>query len=120
MLLNKAILDRLPHLYSQEAENDPMIHAKLVTPDNRWSCYIAEASEKDDDTYVFALIVSKRFGYDWAQLPLHQIEDDLKHAGLEAHLDPTFRPTRASVLTGIRRRETLEELRRTGGACQRL
>jgi hypothetical protein len=110
MLLKKTDLDRLPHLYEQEAESDPMLHAKLVTTDRRWTCYIAEASEKDGDTYVFALFVSARYGYNWAQLPLHDIEDDLRNAGLQAHLDTEFQPNRASVLTGIRRREFLDEL----------
>jgi hypothetical protein len=113
MLLQETDLDRLPNLYDQEKENDPIVYAKIATPDNKWTCYIAEAGKKENDTYVFALFVRSRHRYNWAQVPLHEIEDDLRNAGLEARVDRTFTPDRVSVLTGIRRRETLDDLRRT-------
>jgi len=44
-LLTKAIERRLPSLYSQENEKDPMVHAKFFAPDSGWTWFVTEGSE---------------------------------------------------------------------------
>ncbi len=36
-LLTKALWERIPPLYSTEDEEDPLVHAKLFTPDSSWT-----------------------------------------------------------------------------------
>ena len=104
MLIDETTLGSLPPLYKQEDEDDPVIYAKLATPDGHWSCYVAEAGKKNNEYTVFGLFISKRWGHNWAQVPLREIEEDLQDAGLKALLVSDFAPDRASSLTNIPRR----------------
>lgn len=106
MLLSESELTSLPGLYSQENEEDPVIHAKLSASDQEWACYIAEAGRRGTEYEIFGLFVGK-YGHNWAQLPLTIIEQDLRETGVHAALDRSFRPDRSSSLTGLKRRGSL-------------
>ena len=106
MLLSESQLSSLPALYSQEGEEDPVIHLKLVVPGRDWACYIAEAGRKGSAYEVFGLFVGK-YGHNWGQLPLQTIEEDLREVGVDAIPEKDFRPARSSVLTGLTRRSAL-------------
>jgi hypothetical protein len=103
MLFARTVLESLPKLYEQGDDTDPIVYARIATPDNAWACYIVEGGEKDHQLEIFALFVSKRYGYNWAQLPLNEVEEDVRRAGLDARLDPDFTPARASKVVGITR-----------------
>jgi hypothetical protein len=83
MLLSTKELSSLPALYSQENEEDPVIHVKIAAPARSWACYIAEGGVKGHNYEVFALFVGK-YGCNWGQLPLASIEQDLREAGIDA------------------------------------
>ncbi len=51
-LLTKAIERRLPPLYSQENEVDPMVHAKFFAPDSGWTWFVTEGSEEPNAPLV--------------------------------------------------------------------
>jgi hypothetical protein len=104
MLHANDTLEVVPHLYEQEEQDDPLIYAVIATADHTWACYIAEAEQRNGGYEIFGLFVSKKLGYNWAQLPLTDVEDDLKTAGLEARIEPNVPPRRASELTGVKRR----------------
>jgi len=106
MLLSESQLKSLPALYSQEGEEDPVIHIKLVASDRRWACYIAEAGRKNMGYEVFGLFVGK-YGQNWGQLPLQAIEEDLREVGIDATPERNFQPARSSVLTGFTRHAVL-------------
>jgi len=104
MLIDETTLKTLPPLYEQEDSDDPTIYAKLATPGDAWACYIAEYGKKNGEDVIFGLFVSKKWGYNWAQISLAEIERDLRGANLEARLAPNFTRASASSLTTIRRR----------------
>jgi len=61
-LLTKEIIKKLPKLYSQETNPDPMVVAKFFTPDANWTWYVIEGSpeqtvQSDDDYIFFGLVV---------------------------------------------------------------
>jgi hypothetical protein len=48
-LLPDWLAAEVPALYSQERVEDPMVHAKLFTPDSSWTWYITEYSALSPD-----------------------------------------------------------------------
>ena len=50
-LLPDALKERMPPLYSQENERDPMVHAKFFDPVGSWSWFATEGSPVDEDGY---------------------------------------------------------------------
>jgi Protein of unknown function (DUF2958) len=50
-LLPEALKERMPALYSKEAENDPMVECKFFDPVGSWTWYATEGSPVDEDGY---------------------------------------------------------------------
>jgi hypothetical protein len=50
-LLTKEIKRRLPALYSQENEKDPMVICKFFDPSGSWTWYAIEGSPVDENGY---------------------------------------------------------------------
>ena len=50
-LLTQDLLKRLPALYSQEDNPDPMVVCKFFTPDAGWTWYAIEGSPVDEHGY---------------------------------------------------------------------
>ena len=50
-LLPEILKERLPALYSQEHEQDPLVHAKYFDPVGSWTWYATEGSPVDEDGY---------------------------------------------------------------------
>jgi Protein of unknown function (DUF2958) len=104
-LLTKALLKKLPALYSQENNPDPMVVCKFFTPDAGWTWYAIEGSpvdangfydtKKEKVDYVFFGLVSGievELGY-FALSELTSIRGKL---GLPVERDMYFEPTRLS------------------------
>jgi hypothetical protein len=102
MLLDITERNLLPPLYSQEKEEDPVIHVKIEDPERNWACYIAEGGLTYKEYEVFALFVG-RYGSRWGQVPVSVIEKDLLDAGISAESAQDFTPARISSL-GLKKR----------------
>jgi len=50
-LLTKELREKLPPLYSQENNADPLVVCKFFTPDANWTWYAYEGSPVDKDGY---------------------------------------------------------------------
>ena len=50
-LLPEILKERMPALYSQEHEQDPLVHAKYFDPVGSWTWYATEGSPVDEDGY---------------------------------------------------------------------
>jgi len=48
-LLTDELRARLPPLYSQEAEAEPMVYAKFFMPGTGWTWYVTEGSPQEED-----------------------------------------------------------------------
>lgn len=63
-LLTKEMMLRIPPLYSQENNPDPIVQAKFFTPDSNWTWYVLEGSGKaiirgEEETFPLDVIRSK-------------------------------------------------------------
>ncbi len=46
-LMTEELRKKIPKLYSQEKEKDPVVYAKYFTPDSSWTWYVLEFDGKD-------------------------------------------------------------------------
>ena len=94
-LLTKEILDKLPALYSQENEKDPMVIAKFFYPDFSWTWYAIEFDGKDT---FFGLVDGDKeeLGY----FTLSELQSNRGKLGLSIERDRFFTPCRLSDIKG--------------------
>src|SRR6266568_739062 len=87
-LLTHELRARLPPLYSQEAEAEPMIYAKFFLPGTRWTWYVMEGQEQEGDFLFFGFVVGleSEFGY----FVLSELESAHSPLGLEVERDLAF------------------------------
>jgi hypothetical protein len=106
-LLTKALLKRLPALYSQEDNPDPLVVCKFFTPDAGWTWYAMEGSPVDANGYYdtdqekvdfvfFGLVsgVEVELGY----FSLAELKSIRGNLGLPVERDLSFTPTRLSAV----------------------
>lgn len=104
-LLTKAILAKLPPLYSAEDNPDPIVQCKFFTPDAIWTWYVIEGSPVDEDGYFdtdkpkvgflffgFAVGFEAELGY----FSLKELEEVRGLFGLPVERDYYFTPKRLS------------------------
>ena len=88
-LLDDQLRGRLPPLYAQEAEPEPMVYAKFYLPgDPAWAWYVFEGQPEGQD-YVFFGFVSGRES-EFAQFRLSDLEAMRSLIGQEVQRDLTF------------------------------
>lgn len=92
-LVPQAVRERLPPLYSQEDEDDPLLICKFFTPDSGWTWY---AYEFDGDDLFFGWVVGleKELGY----FRLSELLSIRGPFGLPIERDLHFVPTKLSVV----------------------
>ena len=88
MLLPDDLRARLPALYSQEAEADPMVYAKFFLPGTQWTWFVTEGEAKGDDFLFFGFVVGleAEFGY----FVLSELESATTPLGLHVERDLAF------------------------------
>lgn len=91
-LLTDELRARLPRLYSQEAEADPVCHAKFFLPGTGWTWYVTEGQEQEGDFLFFGWVVGleSEFGY----FLLSELESVRSPIGLSVERDLAFTPGR--------------------------
>ena len=91
-LLTDELRERLPKLYSQEAEPEPMVHAKFFMPGTVWTWYVTEGQEQEGDFLFFGFVVGleSEFGY----FLLSELESVTTPLGLHVERDLAFREGR--------------------------
>jgi hypothetical protein len=106
-LLTKNLLKKLPVLYSQEDNADPMVVCKFFTPDAGWTWYAIEGSPVDENGYYdtdkekvdfvfFGLVagLEVELGY----FSLSELTSIRGKYGLPVERDLYFEPTRLSAI----------------------
>ena len=91
-LLNDDLKARLPPLNSQEAEADPMVHAKFVLPGTDSAWYVIEGQEAGQD-FVFYGFVAEPVN-DFGEFYLSQLERLRGPNGTCVERDEEFVPGR--------------------------
>jgi Protein of unknown function (DUF2958) len=87
-LLDDPLRASLPPIYSQEAEVDPIVHAKFFLPGTHWTWYVTEGEPKEDDFLFFGFVIGldSEFGY----FLLSELESARTPLGLRVECDLTF------------------------------
>lgn len=90
-LLPMEIREQLPHLYSQEDVEDPLVQVKFFNPSGSWTWYVIEGSQREDGDWLFFGLVDGFFeelGY----FTLSELEGVQGQFGLGIERDKWFRP----------------------------
>jgi hypothetical protein len=87
-LLTDELRTRLPLLYSQEAESEPMVYAKFFLPGTGWTWYVLEGSPEGDEFRFFGFVVGleNELGY----FLLSELEGVRSPLGLQVERDFSF------------------------------
>jgi hypothetical protein len=87
-LLTQELRARLPPLYSQEAEEEPLVYAKFFLPGTGWTWYVTEGGEQEGDFLFFGFVVGldSEFGY----FVLSELESVRSPLGLAVERDLSF------------------------------
>jgi hypothetical protein len=90
-ILTKEVLEKLPALYSQENEKDPMVICKFFYPDFSWTWYAIEFDGKD---LFYGLVdgFEEELGY----FSLSELLSNRGKLGLPVERDRFFTPCRLS------------------------
>jgi len=59
-LITKELLERIPPLYSQENEEDPLVVCKFFTPGGSWTWFVIEGSTREKDGCGFGVECNHR------------------------------------------------------------
>ena len=88
-LLTAQLRQCLPPLYSQEKNSNPIVYAKLFTPDSSWTWYVTEGSEEQGDFIFFGYV----FGLDeeWGYFSLAELKTVRGPLGLAIERDLHFK-----------------------------
>jgi hypothetical protein len=91
-LLTDELRKRLPPLYAQEADPDPVVHAKFFTPDSNWTWYVTEGSPAGDDYRFFGYV--QGLAEEWGYFLLSELTAARGPLGLPVDRDLNFEPGR--------------------------
>jgi len=89
-LLTAELRGRLPGLYSQEGNRDPIVHLKFFTPDSNWTWFVTEGSEDGEDFRFFGYVIGLE--EEWGYFMLSELESVRGPLGLAIERDLYFRP----------------------------
>lgn len=90
-LLTKGITDKLPPLYSQESEADPMVVAKFFDPMGSWTWFVIEGEPQGDGDFLFFGLVDG-FETELGYFALSELESVGKTRILGIERDIHFEP----------------------------
>jgi hypothetical protein len=90
---------KLPPLYAQEKEKDPIIHVKFFTPWTGWTWYITEGSIQEEDFLMFGYVIGQ--AKEWGYVSLNELASVRGPGGLTIERDLHFEPKRRSLISEI-------------------
>ncbi len=93
-LLTAELRKKLPPLYSQEHEQDPMVYVKFFHPNSHWTWYATEGSPQDGDFILFGWVYGDfpELGY----FSLSELEVFKDPLGIGIERDEHFTPMKLS------------------------
>lgn len=89
-LLTEELRARIPPLYSQERESDPVVHARFFTPDSNWTWWVTEGQLEGEDYRFFGFV--QGLEDEWGYFLLSELESARGPLGLAIERDLYFEP----------------------------
>ncbi len=106
-LLTEELKKKIPALYSQEIEADPMVYVKYFDPVGSWTWYVTEGEDRDEDFLFFGLVIG--FEAELGYFTLNELTTaKLRISGIQAmpiERDLYFTPCRLSKVKEQHNRE---------------
>jgi hypothetical protein len=110
-LLTEELRKKLPALYSQENEEDPMVYIKFFDPVGSWTWYANEGEQKGEDFLFFGLVIG--FEAELGYFTLNELKNAKNRvSGIQAmpiERDLYFTPCR---LSKVKKQHNLEHGRK--------
>jgi hypothetical protein len=82
------VKSKLPPLYSQEKEKDPVVHVKFFCPWNQWTWFITEGEQRDGDFLMFGYVIGQE--REWGYVSLNELSSVIGPWGLKIERDIYF------------------------------
>jgi hypothetical protein len=95
-LLTEELRERLPPIYSQEAEQDPVVICKFFTPDSNWTWWVTEGSPEGDDYRFFGYV--QGLEDEWGYFMLSELMSAKGPLGLGIERDIHFKSGRFTAV----------------------
>lgn len=92
-LLPKYISKKIPALYSQEHNKDPVVHAKIFDPLSNWTWFVIEFDGHDQ---CFGLV--NGLDLEWGYFTLSELERVRNRWGIKLERDMHFSPEPTSKI----------------------
>jgi hypothetical protein len=89
-LLTEELRAQLPRLYSQENNEDPVVHCKFFTPWSNWTWFATEGAQEDDEFLFFGYVIGLE--EEWGYFALSEMEAVRGPGGLTIERDIHFTP----------------------------
>ncbi len=96
-LLPADLRQRLPPLYAQEKNPDPIVYAKFFTPDSDWMWFVTGGSPEGDDFLFFGYVIGQF--EEWGYFCLSEPEEARGPLGIPIERDLYFTPAPFSQVT---------------------
>ena len=101
-LLTDELRRRLPRLYDQENNEDPMVYIKFFTPDSSWTWLVTEGQLDGDDFRFFGYVIG--LAEEWGYFVLSELETARGPWGLPIERDLLFQAELFSQVIQTERR----------------
>jgi Protein of unknown function (DUF2958) len=102
-LLTEELRAQLPPLYTQEKNQDPIVHVKFFCPWNNWTWFATEGEAEDEDFRFFGYVIGHE--EEWGYFVLSEMEEVRGPGGLALERDIHFTPGPFSRVIEQYRRE---------------
>jgi hypothetical protein len=99
VLLPDDLKAKLPRLYAQEQDADPVVYAKFFTPWSYWTWYVTEGEDQGDDYLLFGYVIGHE--REWGYFSLNELQSVVHPCGLYIERDIHFQPRNASAIRDI-------------------
>jgi hypothetical protein len=107
-LLPAELRARLPRLYAQENNRNPIVHVKYFTPDSNWTWYATEGEAEADDFIFFGYVFG--FEEEWGYFSLKELESVRGSFRLPIERDLYFKPAPMDEVIALHRSERGEQV----------
>jgi hypothetical protein len=106
LAISESSFQKLPPLYAQDKQEDPIVYVKLIAGESEWAGYITEGALRGEEIMVFGVFgpfLPPGTEMVWQEVSLSGLQKLLRDQGLELREEISFVPARLTAVIGLRR-----------------